>query len=131
MERTSTILLVEDNEDNQEIYRIILAHHGYQVLQAYDGGLGVEMARAHAPDLILMDLTMPLIDGLAATRLLKEDPATASIPVIALTAHATEDDRTAAVAAGCDSFLSKPVEPARVAAEVRRVLAARESRPPA
>jgi CheY-like chemotaxis protein len=85
------------------------------------------MARDLGPDLILMDLTMPLIDGLAATRLLKEDPATAAIPVIALTAHATEDDRTAAVAAGCDSFLSKPVEPARVAEEVRRVLAARAS----
>jgi len=124
---TATILLVEDNEDNQEIYRIILAHHGYAVLQAFDGGRGVEMARVHGPDLILMDLTMPLIDGLAATRLLKEDPATAAIPVIALTAHATDEDRTAAVAAGCDAFLSKPVEPARVAEEVRRVLAARAS----
>jgi two-component system cell cycle response regulator DivK len=125
MERT--ILLVEDNADNQEIYRIILAHHGYAVLQATDGERGVEMAREHAPDLILMDLTMPRIDGLAATRMLKGDPATAAIPVIALTAHASEDDRTAAVAAGCDSFLSKPVEPAKVAEEVRRVLAARDT----
>jgi two-component system cell cycle response regulator DivK len=122
-----TILLVEDNADNQEIYRIILAHHGFVVLQAWDGERGLEMARDHGPDLILMDLTMPLIDGLAATRLLKQDPATAAIPVIALTAHATEDDRTAAVAAGCDSFLSKPVEPAKVAEEVRRVLAARDT----
>jgi two-component system cell cycle response regulator DivK len=119
-----TILLVEDNADNQEIYRIILIHHGYTVLQAWDGERGVKMARDHGPDLILMDLTMPFIDGLAATRMLKDDPATAAIPVIALTAHATADDRTAAAAAGCDSFLSKPVEPAKVAAEVRRVLAA-------
>ena len=118
------ILLVEDNADNQEIYRIILAHHGYEVLQAWDGERGIQMAREHAPDLILMDLTMPLIDGLAATRMLKDDPATAAIPVIVLTAHAAEDDRIAAVEAGCDSFLSKPVEPRTGAAEVRRVLEA-------
>jgi two-component system, cell cycle response regulator DivK len=120
-----TILLVEDDADNQEIYRIILNHHGYAVLQAWDGERGVEMARDHGPDLILMDLTMPLIDGLAATRMLKEDPATAAIPILVLTAHATEDDRTAAVEAGCDAYLSKPVEPAKVAAEVRRLLTAR------
>ncbi|HEX2204184.1 MAG TPA: response regulator [Longimicrobium sp.] len=119
-----TILLVEDNEDNQEIYRIILTHHGYAVLQAWDGERGVTMAREHGPDLILMDLTMPILDGIEATRMLKEDPATATIPVIALTAHASEEDRTAAEAVGCEAFLSKPVEPKRVAAEVRRVLAA-------
>ena len=121
----TTILLVEDNEDNQEIYRIILTHHGYAVLQAWDGECGVAMAREHGPDLILMDLTMPVVDGIEATRMLKEDPVTATIPVIALTAHATEEDRTAAEAAGCESFLSKPVAPRQVAEEVRRVLAAR------
>ncbi|HEU4453225.1 MAG TPA: response regulator [Longimicrobium sp.] len=121
----ATILLVEDNADNQEIYRIILAHHGYAVLQAWDGERGVSMARDHAPDLILMDLTMPVIDGLEATRMLKADPATAAIPVIALTAHAMEEDQAAAEAAGCASFLSKPVTPRQVAAEVGRVLAAR------
>ncbi len=118
----STILLVEDNDDNQEIYRIILAHHGYDVLQAYDGGSGVELARAHGPDLILMDLTMPVLDGLEATRLLKADPATAAIPIVALTAHTESEDVAAAAEAGCDAFLSKPVEPQRVAAEVRRLL---------
>lgn len=117
-----TVLLVEDNEDNQEIYRIILTHHGFLVLQAWDGERGVQMARRHAPDLILMDLTMPVIDGLEATRLLKADPATAGIPIIALTAHAETEDRTAAEEAGCVSFLSKPVEPGRVAVEVRRIL---------
>ena len=120
---STTILLVEDNDDNQEIYRIILAHHGYDVLQAYDGGSGVELAREHGPDLILMDLTMPVLDGLEATRLLKADPVTAAIPIVALTAHSEREDVAAAEEAGCDGFLCKPVEPQRVAAEVRRLLA--------
>jgi len=119
----ATILLVEDNEDNQEIYRIILAHHGYTVLQAWDGECGVRMARDHAPDLILMDLTMPRMDGLEATRLLKADPATAAIPVVALTACTQREDMAAAAEAGCEAYLTKPVEPRRVAAEVRRILA--------
>ena len=118
------ILLVEDNEDNQEIYRAILTHHGYAVLQAWDGERGVTMARDHGPDLILMDLSMPRIDGLAATRMLKADPVTSAIPVIALTARSTGEDRRSAEAAGCASFLSKPVEPRKVVAEVRRVLEA-------
>jgi two-component system cell cycle response regulator DivK len=117
------ILLVEDNADNQEIYRIILVHHGHAVLQAWDGEAGVRMAREHGPDLILMDLTMPLLDGLAATRILKADPATAGIPIIALTAHAMEEDLAAAEEAGCIAFLSKPAAPGLVAAEVGRVLA--------
>ena len=119
---SNRILLVEDNDDNQEIYRIILAHHGYEVLQAFDGESGVEIARAQGPDLILMDLTMPLLDGLEATRMLKADPATAAIPIVALTAHTGSDDRAAAEAAGCAAFLAKPVEPGRVAAEVQRIL---------
>jgi CheY-like chemotaxis protein len=122
---TKTILLVEDNADNQAIYSIILTHFGYSVLQAWDGERGVEMAREHCPDLILMDLTMPLIDGLEATRMLKADLATSAIPVIALTACAAAADQLAAEEAGCASFLSKPVEPRKVAEEVRRVLAAR------
>ena len=117
------ILLVEDNADNQEIYRIILAHHGHTVIQAWDGAAGVRMAREHRPDLILMDLTMPVIDGLEATRMLKADPATAAIPVIALTAHAMQDDLAAAEAAGCVAYLAKPAAPQHVAAEVGRVLA--------
>jgi CheY-like chemotaxis protein len=121
----TTILLVEDNADNQEIYRIILAHHGYAVLQAWDGERGVRMARDHGPDLILMDLTMPGMDGLEATRLIKADPSTASIPVVALTACTQREDIAAAAEAGCDAYLAKPVEPQRVAAEVRRILAGR------
>jgi CheY-like chemotaxis protein len=124
-----TVLLVEDNADNQEIYRIILTHHGFSVLQAWDGEGGVRMARDHAPDLILMDLTMPVLDGLQATQMLKADPETAAIPIIALTAHAEHEDRAAAAAAGCTLFLSKPVEPQRVAMEVRRVLTDAEAAP--
>jgi CheY-like chemotaxis protein len=124
-----TVLLVEDNADNQEIYRIILIHHGFSVLQAWDGEGGVRMARHHSPDLILMDLTMPVLDGLQATQMLKADPETAAIPIIALTAHAEHEDRVAAQAAGCASFLSKPVEPQRVAMEVLRVLAVAEAAP--
>jgi two-component system, cell cycle response regulator DivK len=116
------ILLVEDNEDNQEIYRIILTHHGYQILQAWDGEAGVRMAREHLPDLILMDLTMPVIDGLQATRILKADPATAGIPIIALTARSMQEDLAASQAAGCVAFLSKPAAPGQVAAEVDRIL---------
>lgn len=117
-----TVLLVEDNADNQEIYRLILSHHGFAVLQAWDGECGVRMARHHTPDLILMDLTMPVLDGLEATRMLKADPVTAAIPIIALTAHAEVEDRAAAEAAGCVSYLAKPVTPGHVAVEVRRVL---------
>jgi len=126
---TATILLVEDNEDNQAIYSIILTHFGYSVLQAWDGERGVRMAREHAPDLILMDLTMPIVDGLEATRMLKADPATSAIPVIALTACAAAADQQAAQEAGCASFLSKPVEPRKVAEEVRRVLSTRPEQP--
>ena len=123
MPMEATILLVEDNADNQEIYRIILAHYGYAVLQARDGERGVRMARDHGPDLILMDLTMPGMDGLEATRRLKADPSTAAIPVVALTACTQSEDIAAAEAAGCDAYLTKPVEPRRVADEVRRILA--------
>ena len=123
------ILLVEDNADNQEIYRIILAHYGYAVLQAWDGEHAVRMARDHGPDLILMDLTMPGMDGLEATRMLKTDPATAAIPIVALTACAQLEDIAAAEAAGCDAYLTKPVEPKRVADVVRRILAGGGARP--
>jgi CheY-like chemotaxis protein len=124
---SQTILLVEDNEDNQTIYRVILEYHGYRVLIAGDGERGVAMAREAMPDVILMDVSIPIIDGLEATRILKADPSTATIPIIILTAHAMTEDRENAFAAGGDAFLSKPVEPKRVAAEIRRVLAGEKS----
>jgi CheY-like chemotaxis protein len=119
---TQTILLVEDNEDNQAIYRVILEHSGYRVIIAGDGERGVALARESLPDAILMDISIPIIDGLQATRMLKADPVTAHIPIIILTAHAMAEDRASAFEAGGDAYLSKPVEPKRVAEEVRRVL---------
>ena len=115
----STILLVEDNEDNRTIYRLLLEHHGYRVVEATDGEEGVRRAREERPALVLMDISLPVLDGWEATRILKADPATASIPVIALTAHALPADRARALEVGCDGYLAKPVEPRRVVEEVR------------
>ncbi|HET8656798.1 MAG TPA: response regulator [Longimicrobiaceae bacterium] len=117
-----TILLVEDHEDNRNVYRAILEHYGYRVLVAADGREGLRVAREGEPDLILMDLSIPHIDGWEATRVLKQDAATCAIPVIALSAHALEEDRVRARDAGCDAYLAKPVEPRRVLSEVRRFL---------
>ncbi len=117
-----TVLIVEDNLDNRMIYRTILEHYGYEVLEAADGEAGVRLARERLPDLVLMDISIPIIDGHEATRMLKADPATAHIPVIALTAHAMAEDRLLAAEAGCDADLAKPAEPKQVAAEVRRLI---------
>lgn len=118
----ATVLIVEDNEDNRIIYRTFLEHHGYVVLEASDGEAGVQSVREHRPDIVLMDISMPVLDGYEATRILKADPATASIPVVALTAHAMAEDRRLAAEAGCDSYLAKPAEPRQVLAEVERML---------
>jgi two-component system, cell cycle response regulator DivK len=115
-----TVLLVEDNEDNLVVYRTILEHVGYAVLEARDGEEGVATARARRPDLILMDISIPKMDGWEATQRLKADAETSAIPIIALTAHALEEDRQKAAAAGCDGYLAKPVEPRRVVQEVER-----------
>jgi CheY-like chemotaxis protein len=124
-----TILLVEDNPDNRAIYGTILRHFGYEVAEAETGEDGLRVAREISPALILMDVAMPGMDGWEATRILKGDPETAGIPVIALTAHAMSEDRRRAEEVGCDAYLSKPVEPRRVVAEVERLLA--RSSPPA
>lgn len=115
-----TILLVEDNEDNRRIYLTILEHAGYRVLEATDGEAGIALARDEMPDLILMDVSIPKIDGWEATRQLKADPATRDIPIVALTAHALASDRQKAVDAGCDGYIPKPAEPRLVLAEVER-----------
>ena len=115
-----TVLLVEDNEDNLVVYRTILEHVGYRVVEARDGEEGVLRARQEHPDLILMDISIPKIDGWEATQRLKSDSDTESIPIIALTAHALEEDRQKALKAGCDGYLAKPVEPRRVVQEVER-----------
>ncbi len=115
-----TVLLVEDNEDNLVVYRTILEHVGYRVIEARDGEEGVTRAQQDLPDLILMDISIPKIDGWEATQRLKADPGTDAIPIIALTAHALEEDRQKALQAGCDGYLAKPVEPRRVVQEVER-----------
>ena len=116
------ILLVEDNEDNRVVYRTMLTHFGFRVIEAQDGREALRCAREEHPDLILMDISIPLLDGWEATRILKADPATAGIPVIALTAHALDSDRARAAEIGFDVFLAKPVEPRRVVTEVGRLL---------
>jgi CheY-like chemotaxis protein len=119
-----TVLLVEDNEDNLVVYRTILEHVGYRVVEARDGEEGVAAAREHHPDIILMDISIPKIDGWEATKRLKADSATNGIPIIALTAHALEEDRQKATDAGCDGYLAKPVEPRRVVQEVEKFVGA-------
>lgn len=120
--KISTVLLVEDNEDNRMIYRLILEHFGYTVLEAPDGADGIRIAKEQGPDLILMDISIPVIDGWEATRILKGDDATRHIPIVALTAHALAKDRTRAEEVGCDGYLAKPVAPRRVVEEVERFL---------
>jgi two-component system cell cycle response regulator DivK len=117
-----TVLLVEDNEDNLVVYRTILHHVGYLVLEARDGEEGVHLARVKHPDLILMDISIPKLDGWEATIQLKADVATRTIPVIALTAHALDEDRQRAATVGCDGYLAKPIEPSRVVQEVERFI---------
>jgi two-component system, cell cycle response regulator DivK len=108
------ILLVEDNEMNREMLSRRLARKGFDVVIAVDGLQGVAMARSERPDLVLMDMSLPGIDGWEATRRIKADDATRSLPVIALTAHAMSDDRAKALEAGCDEFDTKPVDLARL-----------------
>lgn len=120
MPSRKTVLLVEDNEDNLIIYTTILRFGGYRVVQARDGRAALEAARTVAPDLILMDVSIPYVDGLEVTRRLKSDPATRRIPIIALTAHALPSDRDRALEAGCDGYISKPAEPRAILAAVRR-----------
>jgi CheY-like chemotaxis protein len=108
------ILLVEDNEMNRDMLARRLQRRGYDMLVAVDGAAGVSMAQQETPDLILMDISLPVKDGYQATRELKADEATRAIPIIALTAHAFDSDRNEALAAGCDDYDTKPVDFARL-----------------
>jgi CheY-like chemotaxis protein len=118
------ILYVEDNDDNVYMLKMRLELVGdFEVLAAEDGEKGCEIALRERPDIILMDLEMPVIDGWEATRRLKGDPQTHDIPVIALSAHALAGERERAIAAGCDEFDTKPIEFERLVATVRRLLA--------
>ena len=116
------ILLVEDNEMNRDMLSRRLARRGYEVLVAVDGEAGVEMATREAPALILMDMSLPGLDGWEATRRIKASPATQAIHVIALTAHAMAGDREKALAAGCDDFDTKPVDFERLLTKIQSLL---------
>ena len=116
------ILLVEDNEMNRDMLSRRLIRKGYEVVMATDGPQGVAMAASERPDLILMDMSLPVLDGWDATRQVKADPATKGIPVIALTAHAMESDRQKALEAGCDDFDTKPVELPRLLTKIEELL---------
>ena len=119
------IQLVEDNELNRDMLSRRLQKQGYDVVMAVDGEQGVAKAQSEAPALILMDMSLPGIDGWEATRRLKAAPQTQQIPVIALTAHAMTDDRDKALAAGCDDFDTKPVELSRLLSKIQTLLGRR------
>ena len=117
------ILYVEDNDDNVYMLRGRLTRAGFEVVVATDGEQGVAMAASEAPDLIVMDLSLPVLDGWEATRRLKGALETRPIPIIALSAHAMEGDRAKAIAAGCDDYDTKPVDFPRLLAKIRALLA--------
>jgi CheY-like chemotaxis protein len=121
------ILLVEDNEMNRDMLSRRLQKQGYEVVIAVDGEEGVAKAQTEAPALILMDMSLPGVDGWEATRRLKASPNTQKIPVIALTAHAMTDDRDKAMAAGCDDFDTKPVELPRLLSKIQALLGRQSS----
>jgi CheY-like chemotaxis protein len=121
------LLLVEDNEENRDGLSRHLKRKGFDVHVAVDGQQGVEMAQAIAPDLVVMDMSLPVLDGWEATRRLKADPATRHIPVIALTAHAMAGDREKALQAGCDEYDTKPIEFARLLGKIQALLGGSES----
>ena len=116
------ILVVEDHEDNRRILRDLLSATGYEMIKAEDGVQGVARAKAERPDLILMDIQLPVLDGYEATREIKADPALAGIPVIVVTSYALSGDEGKAFAAGCDAYVTKPYSPRELLAKIREFL---------
>jgi two-component system, cell cycle response regulator DivK len=119
---TKRILVVEDHEDNRQILRDLLASVGYEMLEAEDGERGVAAASAERPDLILMDIQLPILDGYEATRRIKADPALRSIPIIVVTSYALSGDEDKARAAGCDAYVAKPYSPRQLLARIHEFL---------
>ena len=117
-----TVLLVEDNEDNRMVYATILRHHGYRTVEAVDGEDGLLRAADAHPDLIILDISLPRLDGWTVAQRLRATAGTASVPILALTAHASPHDRERARREGFDGYLAKPCDPATVLGEVRRLL---------
>jgi CheY-like chemotaxis protein len=116
------VLLVEDNEMNRDMLSLRLIRRGFDVVFAVNGKQGVDLARSEKPDIILMDMSLPIMDGWEATRSVKSDDATRSVPVIGLTAHAMSGDREKAIDAGCDDYDTKPVELDRLIGKIERLL---------
>jgi two-component system, cell cycle response regulator DivK len=116
---TKRILVVEDQEDNRAILRDLLVHAGYEVIEAPDGAQALTAATSHRPDLILMDIQLPILDGYEATRRIKTDPSLKHIPVIVITSYALSGDETRARAAGCDAYVAKPYSPRALLAKIR------------
>lgn len=119
------ILYIEDNEDNIYMVSRRLHRKGYEVLVARDGAEGLAQAKAQGPDLILMDLGLPVLDGWEVTRRLRETPETAAVPIVALSAHAMPEDRERALAAGCNDFIAKPTDFPRLLDRIKALLRAR------
>src|SRR5215472_11365568 len=117
------ILIVEDNEMNRDMLSRRLARRGYQIVLAVDGGEGIAAATAERPDLVLMDMSLPVVDGWEATRRLKAEPLTRAIPIIGLTAHAMAGDREKVIEVGCDDYDTKPVELTRLLQKIEALLA--------
>jgi two-component system cell cycle response regulator DivK len=121
---TKRILIVEDQEDNRAILRDLLSQAGYDLIEAADGGQGVDLAQKERPDLILMDIQLPVIDGYEATRRIKGNAALKAIPIIAVTSYALSGDEAKARAAGCDGYVTKPFSPRQLLAKVREYMPA-------
>jgi two-component system, cell cycle response regulator DivK len=117
-----TVLLVDDDDDTRSIYHAVLRHHGYEVLLAPDGPEGIRLARTRSPLVIVMNLSMPKLDGISAISILRDDPRTGGIPIIACTGFVREDGEELAEDAGCDSYLEKPCQPTRLLAEVQKFI---------
>jgi len=124
-----TILVVEDNPLNMELVSDILEAHGYEVRQAINGKEAVQEVELHLPDLILMDIQLPGLDGLTVTGIIKDNPETANVPIIALTAHAMRGDEEKAREAGCDGYISKPIDTRSLPQTIRQFLDAASESP--
>lgn len=119
---TKRILMVEDTEDNRQIMRDLMASAGYDLIEAVNGAEGVAMAASEKPDLILMDIQLPVMDGYEASRRIKADPALRRIPIIAVTSYALSGDEAKTLAAGCDGYVAKPFSPRALLAKIREFL---------
>jgi two-component system cell cycle response regulator DivK len=125
--RPARVLLVDDDRDTRVVFRTILEHYGFEVLEAGEGREALRVARQQIPHLVLLDLSLPVLDGWEVARTLKGESRTSSIPIVAFSAHALESARRRALEAGCDSFLVKPILPREVVQEVQRLLGRGES----